>query len=242
MEFKRGQYFSYLLPAGWQAHETGSGVDMNSSDGRLVANASMLVGSLGTTTPWNFTYSVLSGAGCSNINGLSTTDLPSLPSGYPGIDWQIQEFDLTFTDQKGVARHGDVTAAICNAYGGYSALFQGYSSPAAEYDQAKTWLPLIASSVNAIDPSKVAYQNQVIPARNHPLDDAALMESWQARRISQDKIAKAQHEATMGYERMVSPSTGRYYNMPFELYDGGYAGYHNPDHPEEILKPTQPGE
>ena len=38
-----------------------------------------------------------------------------------------------------------------------------------------------------------------------------------------------------------SPSTGRYYNMPLETCDGAYGRYHNPDHPEEILNPTQPG-
>jgi hypothetical protein len=67
------------------------------------------------------------------------------------------------------------------------------------------------------------------------------MESWREKRLSEDRIAKAQREGMMGYERMVSPSTGRYYNMPLETYDGTVAGYRNPDHPEEILNPTEPG-
>ena len=242
LQVRRGRYFTYAIPADWQASETANGVDMNSPDGRLLANAAMLVGNPGTTTPWSFTSNILSAAGCTNINGLSKKELGSLPSGYPGIYWQVQEFDLTFIDQSGVARHGDVTAAICNVAGGFSALFQGYSAPASDFDQAKTWLPLIASSVNAIDPSKVAYQNQLIPVRNHPLDNSGLMESWQARRLSQDRIAKAQQEGMLGYERTVSPTTGRYYNMPLETYDGAYGGYHNPDHPDEILNRTQPGE
>ncbi|MDQ2977396.1 MAG: hypothetical protein M3R69_18540 [Acidobacteriota bacterium] len=60
------------------------------------------------------------------------------------------------------------------------------------------------------------------------------------KRLSQDRIAKAQREGMMGYERMVSPTTGRYYNMPLETYDGTVGGYRNPNHPEEILSPTQP--
>ena len=46
----------------------------------------------------------------------------------------------------------------------------------------------------------------------------------------------------MGYERLVSPETGKYYNMPLETYDGTVGGYRNPDHPDEILNPTKPGE
>jgi len=229
------------MPADWQAHESGNGVDMNSPDGRLVASAELLTGAQGDTTPWAFVYWALANTGCTNINGISRLDLPSRESVYPGAYWEIQEFDLTFTDQSGLARHGDVTAAICNAYGGYSALMQGYSAPLNEFDQAKTWLPLVASSVNAIDPNRVAYQNQLIPVQNHPLDNTGLMESWQEKRLSQDRIAKAQREGMMGYERMVSPITGRYYNMPLELYDGTVGGYRDPDHPTEILSPTQPG-
>ena len=237
----RGEYFTYAMPADWQAHETGNGVDMNSPDGRLVASAELLSGSQGETTPWAFVYWALANTGCTNINGISRLDLPSRESVYPGAYWQIQEFDLTFTDQSGLARRGDVTAAICNAYGGHSALMQGYSAPLNDFDQAKTWLPLVASSVNAIDPNRVAYQNQLIPVQNHPLDNTGLMESWQEKRLSQDRIAKAQREGMMGYERMMSPSTGRYYNMPLELYDGTVGGYRDPDHPTEVLSPTQPG-
>jgi len=239
---RQGEHFTYAMPIDWQSHESGNGVDMNSPDGRLIASAELLNAPRGgETTPWAFVYGVLSTTGCTDIKGISQTDLPSRESVYPGFYWQIQEFDLTFTDESGRPRHGDVIAAVCNVYGGYSALFQGYSSPPDEFDQAKTWMPLLASSVNAIDPNEVAYQNQVIPAQNHPLDNTGLMESWQEKRISQDRIAKAQREGMMGYERMMSPSTGRYYNMPLETYDGAFAGYHNPDHPEEILSPTQPG-
>src|SRR5262249_53191088 len=52
----RGEYFTYAMPADWQAHESGNGVDMNSADGRLVASAELLSGSQGETTPWAFVY------------------------------------------------------------------------------------------------------------------------------------------------------------------------------------------
>jgi len=238
----RGQYFTYTMPTDWQVvAETGNGIDMKSPDDRMGASATLLTGAVGSTTPWVFTYNALAGAGCRDINGLSRIDWPSRESAYPGIYWEIQEFDLTYTDQKGLQRHADFIAAICNAYGGYSALLQGFATTADVFDQAKTWLPIVASNVNANDPNSIAYQHQLIPVQNHPLDNTGLMESWREKRLSEDRIAKAQREGMMGYERLVSPSTGRFYNMPLETYDGGYGGYHNPDHPEEILNRTDPG-
>lgn len=237
----RGQYFTYAMPADWQVAESGNGIDMNSRDQRIGATAEMLKGSPGSTTPWAFVYNTLAAVGCSNINGLSRIDWPSRESVYPGLYWQIQEFDLTYTDQRGIQRHADFTAAICNGYGAFDALVQGFATVPEIFDQAKTWMPVVVSSVNAIDASRVAYQNQLIPVQNHPLDNTGLMESWREKRLSEDHIAKAQREGMMGYERMVSPSTGRYYNMPLETYDGTVAGYRNPDHPEEILNPTEPG-
>ena len=237
----RGQYFAWAMPIGWRAYESGNGVDLTSPDGRLIANSMLLTGSWGQTTPWNFLVTVLSQTGARNINGLWTLNLPSVPSAYPGIYWQVQEFELTFTDAAGWTRHADCTCAICNAYGGYSALLQSFSAPINEWEQARTWLPLLAQSIIVTNPGQVAYQNQLIPVRNRPLDNSGLMESWQQRRLSQDRIAKAQREGMMGYERLVSPETGKYYNMPLETYDGTVGGYRNPEHPNEILRPTRPG-
>jgi hypothetical protein len=239
---RQGQYFAWAMPMDWQAHESANGVGMASPDGKLVVDSELLVGSWGETTPWNFVVSVLTQVGTRDINGISTKNLPSVPSGYPGYYWQIQEFELTLTDASGIARQADWTCGICNAYGGYSAIIQCFSAPVGEFDRAKTWLPLLPQSVVVTNPGQVAYQDQIIPAQNHPLDNSGLMESWRQKQLSEDRIAKAQHEAMMGYERMVSPTTGDHYNMPLEAYDGTVGGYRDPKYPTEILKPTQPGE
>jgi len=237
---QRGQFFTWAMPADWRSNESGNGVDMTSPNGKLAASAVLLTGTPGQTTPWDFLVNIMGKLGATNINQLSAHDLPSAPSGYPGINWEIQEFELTFTDAKGVLQHADSTCGILNAYGGYSVVLQSFSAPENEYDQAKTWLPLLPQSVAAIDPGKIAYQDQLIPVRNHPLDNSGLMESWEQKNLSQDRISKAQREGMMGYERMVSPTTGRYYNMPLETYDGTVGGYRNPNHPDEILNPTPP--
>lgn len=242
LEAVRGQYFSYSMPSGWKAAETANGVDMTSPDGKLIASSVLLAGTPGSSTPWGFVQKALTVTGTSNVKLVHSKDLPSQKSGYPGINWTIQELEATCVDKDGVARHAAFTCGICNAYGSYSAILQTFSAPDAEYVQVKTWLPLLVESVQAIDPSKVAYQDKVLLPQNHPLDNSALMESWQARRQSQDRIDQKQHETTMGYERMVSPIDGKHYNMPFETYDGTAGGYRDPADRNQVLKHASPGE
>ena len=237
---QRGQFFTWAMPAEWQATETGNGVDLISPDGNLAASSILLTGSRGQTTPWEFVVLLLGRLGATDINQISAQDLPPAPSGYPGINWEIQEFELTFTDKKGVSQHADMSCGILNAYGGYSVVMQMFSAAENEFDQARTWLPLLPQSVTAIDPGNIAYQKQLIPVRNRPLDNSGLMESWERKNLSQDRISRAQRKGMMGYEPMVSPTTGRNYNMPLESYDGTVGGYRNPDHPDEILRPAEP--
>ena len=237
---QRGQFFTWAMPAEWRSTETGSGVDMTSPDGKLTASATLVTGNPGQTTPWDFLVKVYGMIGFTDIHRISARNLPPAPSGYPGINWDIQEFELTFTDPHGVSQHAESTFGILNAYGGFSAVMQSFSAPDSEFEQAKSWLPLLPQSVVAIDPGKIAYQDQLIPVRNHPLDNSGLMESWEQKNLSQDRISRAQRKGMMGYEPMVSPTTGRTYNMPLETYDGTAGGYRNPDHPDEILKPAEP--
>src|SRR6185436_17221200 len=222
---QRGQFFTWAMPAEWQANETGNGVDLISPDGKLSATSVLLTGSRGQTTPWEFVVLMLGKLGATDINQISAQDLPPAPSGYPGINWEIQEFELTLTDSKGVSQQADVSCGILNAYGGYSVVLQMFSAAENEFDQARTWLPLLPQSVRAIDPGNIAYQKQLIPVRNRPLDNSGLMESWKQKNLSQDRISRAQRKGMMGYEPMVSPTTGRNYNMPLESYDGTVGGY-----------------
>ena len=238
---KTGKYFTYAMPADWKSTETANGVDMTSPDGMMTANSALLVGNQGKSDPWTFVSSMLTVLGNHQIQQVTKKDLPPQRSGYPGINWEIQEFEVNFMDPRGTARHSNCTCGICNAYGSYSAIIQIFATKSEEYDENKTWLPLLAQSVKAIDPGKIAYQNDVLPVRNHPLDNSALMASWKEKNLSQDRISKAQQEGMMGYERMVS-SSGQHYNMPLETYDGTVGGYRNPEHPEEVLKSARPGE
>lgn len=236
-----GDYFRWEMPRGWKADETSNGVDMTSPDGHMTASSAVLMGGQGTTDPWSFLAWALGASGCKNLERISAENLPSQPSGYPGIGYEVKAFVIRFTDKDGAARRAECTVGICNAYGSFSAAFQMYATPPDEFAKGKNWLPMLTDSVRPIDASRVGNQNTVLLPRNHPLDDSSIMESWQARRDSQDRIAQGQHESTMGYERMVSPTDGTAYNMPYEAYDATVGGYRDPADRTQILKHAPPG-
>lgn len=230
------------MPEGWKAEETSNGVDISSPDGSVIANSAVLMGSQGSTDPWSFLKWALDAAGYSNLKRINAKDLPSQPSGYLGHSYVVKTFQITFDDEKGQPRRAEVTIGICNAYGAFSAAFQGFSTPPDRFDELKTWLPLLPDSVQPIDASRVGNQNTVLLPRNHPLDDSSIMASWEARRESQDRIDQNQHETTMGYERMVSPVDGQVYSMPFEKYDPTAGGYRDPADSNGVLKHAPPGQ
>jgi hypothetical protein len=237
-----GQYFRWQMPEGWKANETSNGVDMTSPDGQVTASSVVLMGSMGKNDPWSFLSWALGAAGYTNLERISAENLPPQPSGYPGISYEVKAFQIRFTDKDGADRCAECTVGICNAYGSFSAALQMFATPPDEFDKGKTWLPMLTDSVRAIDASRVGNQNTVLLARNHPLDNSSTIASWQARRDSQDRIDQGQHESTMGYESMVSPTDGSHYNMPYEAYDGTVGGYRDPADRTQILKHAPPGQ
>ena len=92
------------------------------------------------------------------------------------------------------------------------------------------------------NPELVAGTEMILVPRNNPLDNPALIKSWEAKGLSQDRISQATREGTMGYERLKSPASGRLYDLPLETYDSAKGGYHHPEDPSEILQRVLSGE
>lgn len=237
---QQGHYFRWMQPQGWRANETTNGVDLFAPDGITTASWSFLVRGQGAMTPQQFFGFFINNAPVP-IRVLSTRDLPSQPTGYMGTMWRLQEFETAAT-LNGAPARGDCTVGISSFYGTYSAVMLCYSAPAAQWNNARLWLPEVARTVTITNPAEVAGNNTIIPPRNNPADDSALMESWRNRRISQDRIAKEQREATSGYERLRDPETGTMYELPLEAWDATRGGYVNPKRPTELLERVGPGE
>jgi hypothetical protein len=242
LEVHQGRYFRWAAPAGWRSSETTNGVDVTAPDGSATAGFALLMRSRGYVTPIDFMLGMLGRVpGYANLRVVAKHALPDQPSGIPGTAWKVAEAELSFT-VKGRPVRAIYTCGINAYYGMYDAVLRGYYASVLEWPRAQLFLPEIARSVSITNPREVAGNDQLIPAKNRPLDNSGLMESWRQKGLSQDRISKARREGTMGYERVKDPETGRIYEMPLEAYDGTVGGYRNPKRPGEILQKTQPGE
>jgi len=241
----QGRYFRWSAPSGWRVSETTNGVTLTSSDGKTRAMYALLLRSRGTMDPQNFLLAMLSRTpGYSNIRVLSTKKLPDQPSGIPGTVWKVIEREFSYTDG-GVPVNGRFTCGVNVYYGMYDSTIVGYQAPTQIWPKASLFLPVIARSIVITNCQQVAGNDKLIPVRNNPLDNSALIESWKQKGISETRISQARREGMMGYERMKDPTTGRIHEMPLEAYDATKGGYHSPDFPKDrdrlLIKP-EPGE
>jgi hypothetical protein len=141
--------------------------------------------------------------------------------------------------------YGTFTCGVNVYYGMYDSTIVGYQAPAQVWPKARLFLAVIARSIVITNFQQVAGNDKLIPVRNNPLDNSALIESWKQKGISETRISQARREGTMGYERMKDPTTGRIHEMPLEAYDGTKGGYHSPDFPNDrdrLLVKPKPGE
>jgi hypothetical protein len=242
LEVSQGRYFRWAMPRGWQVNETISGVDLGSPDGLTRATANILLRAFGFVKPAPFLMRILpSVPGLTDLRCISATALPEQPAGALRSPWRVEELELAFR-YYGYASRGTCVCGVSSSFASYDAFVLGYHSLAERFDLERFWLARIARSVAITDPRSVAGNDQLIPPKNRPLDNSALIESWQRNRLSNDHIAKAWQEGMMGYERVKDAETGRIYEAPLEAYDGTIGGYRNPVRPTEILQKTQPGE
>lgn len=242
LEVHQGQFFRWAMPPGWQVSETIAGVSMNSPDQLNRVSSSILLRSFGSTTPGNFIAQILPMLpGVANARLMSTKKLPDQPAGALRSPWAVEELELTY-QYGGVPARATFVCGISTTWGSFDAFVLAYQAPAERFEQERLWLWRIANSIAITNPFSVAGNNQLIPPRNNPLDNSALLESWRRKGLSDAHISKAFREGTMGYKRMKDTETGRIYEMPLEAFDGTIGGYRNPVRPTEILQETQPGE
>ena len=245
LQGNQGRYFRWSAPSGWRVSETTNGVTLTAPDGKTKAMYALLLRSRGMMEPQNFLMTMFPRIpGYSNIRVLSTKRLPDQPSGIRGTVWKVVESEISFTDG-GVPANGTFTCGVNAYYGMYDSSIVGYQAPAQIWPKSRLFLPMIARSIVITNFQQIAGNDKLIPVRNNPLDNSALIESWKQKGISETRISQARREGTMGYERMKDPTTGRIHEMPLEAYDATKGGYHSPDFPRDrdrLLVKPQPGE
>ncbi|MBI2306664.1 MAG: hypothetical protein HYU78_05115 [Rhodocyclales bacterium] len=238
LEFHQGQYFRWSAPRGWTMNETTNGVDLFAPGRATFVSSALLAGAFGDMSPQQFLAMTLR-----QVNPSARVTQTRRLKDQPGIlaPWRVEEYEIAATHQ-GIPVRMSATVGVSSAYGRYYATMTLYQSPASTWAQVRTWLPAVAHSIVVTNPRQVAGADRVMLPRNNPLDNSGLIESWRQKGLSEDRISQARREATMGYERMQDPQTGRNYNMPYETYDAGAGGYRNPMRRNELLHKAGPGE
>lgn len=242
LEEHQGRYFRWSCPQGWNMSETTNGVTLSSPDKTETASFAILMRSQGQNTPRNFLMWMLRMLpGYSDIKIENEKQLPDQPSGIPGTKWKVSEIKVTCKVYSQPVT-GLWTCGINSYYGLYDASITGFQASVSKWEDASHFLPALSRSIKITNPRQVAGNDQIIPAKNNPLDNSALIESWRRKGLSEDRISQARREGTSGYERMKDPTTGQIYDMPLETYNGAAGGYSNPARPHEILVKPEAGE
>lgn len=232
-----GQVFQILKPSNWKVVENRSAIDVYdpSMGETLGASGAVLMGAVGQTDPMQYADWFLSTLGVQIHKVVGQKMLPSFP-GMMGTEWQrgIKEYIVS---KGGQTLHAMLSVAVCNGWGQFSVIMTSTYAPESMWAQWAPTLFQMAESFKIINAGQVGGVREIsanLP-RNNPLDSSSIMSSWEYKNRSDDRISQWQQEATMGYQRGMSDTTGQSYDMPLNSYDPTVGGYRNPDDPSEIL-------
>ncbi|RJX34142.1 MAG: hypothetical protein C4516_00370 [Oxalobacter sp.] len=235
---KQGRVFAYSLPKGWQVNETSNGIDITAPDQLTGVSSSIVFGMYGNQTPEGHFRAVLSSIPLRNVQILKKTPTPSSPGPY-GLRWQGIEIEFKASSNGRPIRVRAISHVLQGA-GQYTAILTGVQGPVAKWDSLKLWLPQVRDSIVLTNPSVPAASMVRSMPKGTRHDDiyGRYNKSWAARGVSQDRMAKARREGTMGYTRQRDEATGQIYDVPLDAYNASRGGYVNPVRPTELLSPT----
>ena len=240
---RQGRYFSVSVPSGWSVTENSSALEVKAPDGRTGYSFALLMGGFGQMNPEAFLRMMLQNGPYQNPQVLSLRQLPNQP-GPMGIPWQVVEAGLQY-GYLGTEVRARTVCAVIQGAGQYSAAVRAYQAPIERWEKAAPLLAAVDNSLRIINPRQVAGLDRVQLPQGTSHDEmyGSYNDRYHQRQKESDaRLSQQRHEATMEYERMKDPQTGRYYDMPMSQYDPTVCGYRNPQDPTQLLIPAGPGE
>jgi len=217
MQPYQGRWFRTLLPGGWRVvNESDRGIDVAAGDRTAFVSYAYAANMTGGASLDGLARQLLPLA-VSGARVLKASDLPS-----PGGGWQVAAVEFSGAGFPGLGYRGDVhgvlTVALLN--NGFSHTFAAaFRACAADrWATLKTMLGTIqdGTAVTSTDgPS-----NNVMLPRNNPADSSSIMSSWDYKNRSGDRAMGNFSNATLGIERVQSPTTGSTYTVPMNSWWG----------------------
>lgn len=234
----RGEVFGAKVPSGWNTTSNQSGIEIaDPKDSHTGASGVVAVGWFGFQTPDGFINLLLESIGATNVRTENESATETVSDPFTNLKWEMKT--KTFTFQKaGVPLKAKASVGIVNGYGQYIALLTAFQTTPGKWGLWAPTLERIAASITIINPAMAggAHTVRLPSAADLANDSSPLMEAWEYRNKVQERTSHEFSDAIMGQESdLVSPSTGRTYTLPLDLYDPTKGGYHNPEKWEEIL-------
>jgi hypothetical protein len=231
---QQGRYFKWTAPAGWRVSETNSGVTLTSPDGRYSASLAALMRSRGNRAPKDFLAFILKSVpDYRNARIISIRNLPSQRTSYQ--TWNFIESEVSYTD-RGLPVTGIYKVGVANYYNMNDAMIVGFRAANQDYQQAKSFMPMIAKSIVLTNANTAFGNNTLISPKNNPnTAHDTIVKAGQYKNQVQDKSMQKWSNAMRGNEPTYDPATGQRYSSQHSTWDAARGGYVNPNRTTELL-------
>lgn len=209
----------FALPDGWQiTGMTPQGIDLNLDADTWVGYSYLKVGS-GSTTAEGVLQLLTNAIGLTGQRILATQDL-GLAAEDQFTRWTTKVFELTGT-VKGQQVHQVVTVITGNAtaYGytaGYTVLLSVRQTREADWEKLNAITSIVHESMVV---TSVTEGSGLLMPRNNPLDNSAVISSYQYKSAVDAKLSRQREETILAFTNTKSPSTGDTYRTPNNAYN-----------------------
>jgi hypothetical protein len=231
---QQGRYFKWTAPAGWRASESNSGVTLTSPDGRFSASLAAVMRSRGKRTPKDFLAFVFNTVpDYKNARIISIRNLPNERMSYQV--WNFIEAEVSFTD-KGLPVIGQYKVGVANYYNMNDGLIAGFRAATPDYQQAKSFMPMIAKSIVLTNANSAFGNNTLVRPKNNPnTAHDSIVQAGLNKNKSQDRYMQKWSNAMRGNQPTYDPATGQRYSSQHSSWNATRGGYVNPNRPTELL-------
>jgi hypothetical protein len=160
LQVRRGRYFSYALPQGWQVGEDGQfAVTLVAPDSRAFT---LMVGNAGMLPNYPLDRYVRERMAAVHPRDLRVGAGREVPP-RAGFHHAVQ-FDVTYTSQRGLPSRGVATCNVAPAYDTALIVMTGAFSVDSQWSGYASWLPMSAGQIAAVDGA--AFGRRGIMAQN----------------------------------------------------------------------------
>ncbi len=209
--------YAFSLPDGWSVAGVSSrGIDLLADEVSGVSFA-YLTGMMGSQTPDGFIDFVVQATGLQNVKFLASRDLPSQADPM-GLRWVTKSKEYTGV-QKGRRVHGVVTASVGTmgffGMSNWSGMISVRQAEATKWESLSGITGVVQESIRIVDAKPG--QGRILP-RNNPLDDSAIMSSWEYKNQVDERLSARRSETILEYQEVRSPTFGETYQAPYSAW------------------------